>query len=68
MSGRSGSSFGKLQKERARRQKQIEKLARKQQRKLEKQTAVGVDGSEELVGEAAADDLPQKGPAGSAGQ
>jgi hypothetical protein len=37
MSGRSGSSFGKLQKERARREKQLEKAARKKQRKLEKQ-------------------------------
>jgi len=40
MSGRSGSSFAKLQKERARREKQLEKQARRQQRKLDKQTGI----------------------------
>ena len=48
MSGRSGSSFSKLQKERARREKQMEKRARRQQRKLDKQVgATAQDGSEE---------------------
>ena len=37
MAGRSGSSFAKLQKERARKEKQLEKQARRQQRKLDKQ-------------------------------
>jgi hypothetical protein len=37
MSGRPGSTFNKVQKERARQQKQREKLERKRQRKLEKQ-------------------------------
>ncbi|HLQ51186.1 MAG TPA: hypothetical protein VK129_06785 [Terriglobales bacterium] len=58
MSGRSGTTFGKLQRERARREKQLEKAARKKQRKLEKQTmpANGEDGAEEfLPGEDAAD-------------
>ncbi len=69
MSGRPGSTFGKLQRERARKQKQLEKLVRKQQRKLEKQTAVvGLESSEELVGEAASDDVPTKAPADSDGQ
>jgi hypothetical protein len=49
MSGRSGSSFAKLQKERARREKQLEKQARRQQRKLDRQTArSGHENSEEL--------------------
>jgi hypothetical protein len=69
MSGRPGSTFGKLQRERARKQKQLEKLVRKQQRKLEKQTAVvGLESSEELVGEAVSDDVPTKAPADSDGQ
>ena len=58
MSGRSGTTFGKPQRERARREKQLEKAARKKQRKLEKQTmpANGEDGAEEfLPGEDAAD-------------
>jgi hypothetical protein len=63
MSGRSGSSFGKLQKERARREKQLEKQARKKQRKLEKQTGVPGEGdSDELLVEAAEDHLPDAPP------
>ncbi len=65
MSGRSGTTFGKLQRERARREKQLEKAARKKQRKLEKQTmpSTGEDGAEEfLPGDApdmpAAEDVP----------
>ena len=38
MAGRSRTTFTKLQKERARREKQQEKAARKQQRKLENAT------------------------------
>jgi len=51
MSGRSGTTFGKLQRERARREKQLEKAARKKQRKLEKQTmpSNGEDGAEEFL-------------------
>lgn len=52
MSGRSGSSFNKLQKERARRAKQLEKQARRQQRKLDKQT---IGSSPENSDELAAD-------------
>lgn len=64
MSGRSGSSFGKLQKERARREKQLEKAARKKQRKLEKQTPQpGVEDFEGVFHEDAAAILPDSAPA-----
>ncbi len=59
MSGRSGSSFGKLQKERARREKQLEKAARKKQRKLEKQTEPnGSDNGESTLHDEDATQLP----------
>ena len=59
MAGRSGSSFNKLQKERARREKQLEKQARRRQRKLDKQAPeAGQENSEEHSGEQLCDDGP----------
>jgi hypothetical protein len=63
MSGRSGSSFGKLQKERARREKQLEKAARKKQRKLDKQTPQsGEDESQAALPEDSATIFPDHAP------
>ena len=60
MSGRSGSSFNKLQKERARREKQLEKQARRQQRKLDRQTiGSSPESSEELPTENLPGDVPR---------
>jgi len=64
MSGRSGSSFGKLQKERARREKQLEKAARKKQRKLDKQSPQpGEDDSQAAVPEDSEAIFPDAAPA-----
>lgn len=59
MSGRSGTSFSKLQKERARREKQLEKRARRQQRKLDKQApGPSLEDSEQQTGEPHPGDVP----------
>ena len=56
MAGRPGSSFAKLQKERARKEKQLEKQARRQQRKLDKQaTGAGEENSEQHSGDQLSD-------------
>lgn len=69
MSGKSGSTFGKLQRERARREKQLEKQARKQQRKLDKQNRVpGEDSSESLPVETTGELLPASAPTESGDQ
>jgi hypothetical protein len=46
MAGRGRSSFNKRQKERARQDKQREKLEKRQQRKLEKQSRVPGDAGD----------------------
>jgi len=46
MAGRSRSSFNKRQKERSRQDKQREKLEKRQQRKIEKQSVVPGDADD----------------------
>ena len=59
MAGRPGSSFAKLQKERARKEKALEKQARRQQRKLDKQSpGASLDDAEQN----SEDQLPHDGP------